>query len=132
MAYERRTHKLGGIALAAAAGFGLGVLAGLVTGEWLGRMNPERVRLAVRRLRPQLATARDPRAVERALLRALRTDPQTRNLGIEVKTIAPGLIELTGRVPSAQLRRHAGETAQLAAGDDVIVNRLLVEGEDVG
>lgn len=132
MADERGTNKIAGVAFAAAAGFGLGILAGLVAGEWLGRMNPERLHRAIRRLRPKLVTSPDPQAVGRAVLRALRSDPQTRNLPIEVKTIAPGLIELTGRVPSSQLRRHAAHTAQLAAGEDVVVNRLLVEGEDVG
>jgi osmotically-inducible protein OsmY len=42
------------------------------------------------------------------------------------------LVELTGTVPAAELRRHAAEIAQAAAGEEVVVNRLLVEGEDVG
>jgi osmotically-inducible protein OsmY len=130
----RKSEKNGiaGIAFAAAAGFGIGLVAGLVAGEWLGGVHPERVRQAVRRLGPRVTGVRDPHAVERAVLRALKSDPRTRNLPIGVRWISNGLVELTGTVPAAELRRHAAEIAQAAAGEDVVVNRLLVEGEDVG
>ncbi len=129
---EPRKNGIAGIAFAAAAGFGIGLLAGLVAGEWLGGIHPERIRRAVRGLRPPISPVRDPQAVERAVLRALKSDPRTRSLPIAVRAISPGLLELTGTVPLAELRHRAAEIAQAAAGDDVVVNRLLVEGEDVG
>ncbi|GBD33590.1 hypothetical protein HRbin33_02585 [bacterium HR33] len=132
MARELGKNGIAGIAFAAAAGFGIGLMAGLVAGEWLGGVHPERVRRAVRRFGPRILPARDPQAVERAVLRALRSDPRTRNLAIGVRAISDGLVELTGTVPATELRRHAAAIAQAAAGDDVVVNRLLVEGEDVG
>lgn len=132
MPAERQKNGIAGIAFAAAAGFGIGLVAGLVAGEWLGGVHPERVRRAVERLRPPTSPARDPQAVERAVLRALKTDPRTQNLGIAARAISDGLVELTGTVPTGELRRYAAEIAQAAAGHDVLVNRLLVEGEDVG
>ncbi len=132
MPAERQKNRIAGIAFAAAAGFGIGLVAGLAAGEWLGGIHPERVRRAVRGLRPRISPAADPQAVERAVLQALKTDPRTRNLGIAVRAISDGLVELTGTVPAAELRRHAADIAQAAAGQDVVVNRLLVEGEDVG
>ncbi len=132
VAREPQKNGITGIALAAAVGFGIGLVAGLVAGEWLGGVHPERIRRAVRRLGPQISPARDPQAVERAVLRALKSDPRTGNLRIGVRAISDGLVELTGTVPAPELRRHAAEIAQAAAGDDVVVNRLLVEGEDVG
>jgi hypothetical protein len=132
VARDPQQDGIAGIAFAAAAGFGIGLLAGFVAGEWLGGIHPERVRRAVRHLGSRLWAERDPLAVERAVLRALESDPRTRHLGIGVRTISTGLVELTGTVPAAELRHHAGAIAQAAAGDDVVVNRLLVQGEDVG
>lgn len=120
-----------GTALAAAVGFTTGLLAGLVVGEWLGDVSAERLRDAARRLGAGERPPVDPTALERVVLRALRGDPGTRNLPIQVRVVDAGLVELTGRVPTEEARELAGEAARAAAGADVVVNRLLVEGTDV-
>lgn len=119
-----------GTALAAVVGFTAGLLAGLVVGEWLGDVNRERLRSAVRRLGGEMPPV-DPAALERLVLRALRGDPRTRHLPIQVRVVDAGLVELTGRVPTEEARERAGEAARAVAGADAVVNRLLVEGTDV-
>ena len=58
-----------GIAVTAAAAFGLGLLAGVVAGEWLGGVNAARVRRAVDRLRPEVPPG-DAAALEGVVRRA--------------------------------------------------------------
>lgn len=119
-----------GTALAAAVGLTAGLLAGLVVGEWLGDVTRERLRSAVRGLGGETPPV-DPAALERLVLRALRGDPRTRHLPIQVRVVDAGLVELTGRVPTEEARERAGEAARAVAGADAVVNRLLVEGTDV-
>ena len=119
-----------GIAVAAAAAFGLGLLAGVVAGEWLGGVNAARVRGAVRRLRPELPPG-DRAALEGTVRRALRAEPATRYLKVRVRAAGERLIELTGSVSDAAARERAGATAREAAPGCTVINRLLVEGEDV-
>jgi BON domain len=119
-----------GIALAAAAAFGLGLMAGLVASEWLGGVDAARVRRAVDRLRPELPPA-DRAALEGAVRRALRAQAATRYLKITVRAAGPGLIELTGRVGDAVARERAGTVAREAMPGCTVINRLLVAGEDV-
>ena len=61
------------MALATAAGLGLGVLAGMVGGELLGDLGSERVKGAVRRLRrsEREAPEADPQDIERDVVAAL-------------------------------------------------------------
>lgn len=120
-----------GTTLAAAVGFTAGLIAGVVVGEWLGDVNAKRLRTAVRRLGAGETPPTDPVMLERVVLRALRDDPHTRHLPIQVRVVDSGLVELTGRVPSEDLRERAGEAARTVAGDEAVVNRLLVEGSDV-
>jgi len=121
------------VALATAAGLGVGLLAGIVASEFLGDVNPERVRRVVRRLRRGEAgpSEHDPRVVERAVAAALGENPQTRDLTITARALGDGVVELTGTAPDPEARRLAGKVSRGAPGADVIVNRILVEGEDI-
>ncbi len=125
-----RDEGIFGIAVAAAAAFGLGLMAGLVAGEWLGRVDAARVRRVVHRLRPELPPG-DPGALEATVRRALRSQPATRYLKVRVRAAGERLVELTGRVGDAVARERAGATAREAVPGCVVINRLLVEGEDV-
>lgn len=122
-----------GVALATAAGLGIGLLAGLVAGELLGEVNPARVRRVVGRLRRSEAddVPEDPRLLERAVVAALGENPQTRNLTITARALGDGVVELTGTAPDSEARRLAGKVSRGAPGADVIVNRILVEGDDI-
>ncbi len=124
-------RRVAGIALAAAFGFGLGLLAGLVAGEWLGGVDAGRVRRTVGRLRGEPPEPADPTAVRRAIQDALRADPATGSLKVRVRVLEQGLLELIGRAPSAEARERAGARAQAVAPGWSVVNRLLVEGEDL-
>ncbi len=117
------------MALAAAAGFGAGLFAGIVLGEWLGAVHPDRVRRLFRgRVAPEPS---DPSQVERAVLRALRGASATRRLNLGARVLDGGVVEITGVAPDERTRHMAGEAAAAVAGADVVVNRILVEGRDV-
>ena len=126
MGENRRDSRLLGIALAAAAGFGVGLTAGVVAGELLGNVNAQRMRHLVRRFGAEPAAPRSPADIERAVTEALAAAPETQGLPIRARAIDDGLVELTGRAPSEDLRLKAGEIARRATGGDVVVNRILV------
>jgi hypothetical protein len=123
---NRREGSPLGIMLAAAAGFAAGLAAGLVAGELLGNVNAQRMRHMVRRFGAEPQTPRTPADIERAIANALAASPDTRGLPIRVHAIEDGLVELTGRAPSEELRIKAGDIARRATGGDVVVNRILV------
>jgi hypothetical protein len=121
------------VALATAAGLGLGVLAGLVGGELLGDLGTERVKGAVRRIsRSERAVLElDPQDVERAVTSALAEHPKASDLAVGVRALGDGVVELSGTVPDNAARRIAAKIARGVAGAQVVVNRILVEGDDV-
>jgi len=123
---HRRDGGLFGIALAAAAGFGIGLAGGLVAGELLGDVNAQRMRHLVRRFGAEPSVPRTPADIERAVTEALAASPDTQGLPIRARAIDDGLVELTGRAPTEDLRLKAGEIARQATGGDVVVNRILV------
>jgi len=122
-----------GIALATAAGLGAGVLAGIVAGEFLGDLGTERVRGAVGRLRRPAApeTPLDPAQLETAVVDALSGHPKTEQLTVGVRALGDGVVELSGTAPTAAARQAAGKVARTVRGAGVVVNRILVEGDDV-
>jgi hypothetical protein len=126
-----RTESVAGIALASAAGFGFGLLAGLIAGEWLGGVDAERVRKAVDRFRPESGGAGDRTVLEAAVRQALRSEPATRYLKVRVRALGDRLVVVTGRVGNEVARERTGEVARAAAPGCTVINRLLVEGEDL-
>lgn len=124
-------EKRGGTTLFALLGLGLGLAFGVVLSEKLGNVNRERVRSAVRRMRDRGGDEEmDPDQIERNLLSALRGNPTTRRADINVRALGDGLVELTGTVPDERTRDIARDLAVAAAGAEVVVNRILVEGMD--
>jgi hypothetical protein len=124
-------RRVAGVALAAAGGFALGLLAGLAAGEWLGGMDAGRVRRTVQRLRRAAPELGDPTAVRRAVEEALRADPATGSLQVRVRILDQGLLELVGRTASVEARERATARAAAAAPGWRVVNRLVIEGEDL-
>ncbi|NIM50241.1 MAG: BON domain-containing protein [Gemmatimonadales bacterium] len=121
------------MALSTAAGLAMGVMAGLVAGASVGRVSSDRVRRVVGRLRSARSAEppQDPGTVERAVSAALEENPTTRDLTISVRGLGDGVVELTGTAPDPTARRLAGKLARGVPGADVVVNRVLVEGDDV-
>lgn len=118
-----------GLAASAAAGLGLGVIAGVVLGEFLGRVDADRVRATVRRLRRPVLKAgpEDTEAVRREVQGALDENPKTRSLSVGVRALGEGVVELSGVAPDPDARDLAGSVARGVSGKFVVVNRMLVE-----
>jgi osmotically-inducible protein OsmY len=138
---EDERRGVTGIALSAAAGLGIGLIGGLILHEFLGGVNTEPMRQAVRRIRTSgsqrsedversLDEAVAAREVERAIYEAIAEDPDTQALQVQAEALGDGLIELTGTVPSDLDRQLVAEVARSVAGAEVVVNRILVEGTD--
>jgi len=124
---RRKRESPLGIAIASAAGFGAGLLAGVILGGWLGAVHPERVRRILGGKREPETV--DPARLERDVLRALKTTSATRRLNLSARALEGGLVELTGIAPDERTRQSAGDAARIAG--DVVVNRILVQGRDV-
>jgi hypothetical protein len=118
-----------GLAAFAAAGIGLGVIAGVVLGEFLGRVDGDRLRATVRRLRRPVLRVQpeDIEAVRREVQGALDENPKTRGLDVSVRALGEGIVELTGAAPDPEARDLAGSVARGVSGTYVVVNRMLVE-----
>jgi hypothetical protein len=126
---RRKRESPLGVALATVAGFGTGLLAGVILGGWLGAVHPERVKRILGGKREPDSI--DPTQLEREVLRALRTTSPTRRLNLSARALDGGLVELTGIAPDERTRQAAGEAAARIAGTDLVVNRILVQGRDV-
>ena len=62
--------------------------------------------------------------LEEAAVEALRRDPQTGSCAIDVAAIAPGMIELTGMVPTHEVAQRAARLLHALPGVRTVVNRL--------
>jgi BON domain len=127
----RHADELNGgeVLLWTALGVGSGLVAAIVLSEWVGEVNPGRVRRVADRLResgPRLTASASVRAVEVAL----RADPRLAGLTIEARAVGRGAVELRGWVPSRNLRTAAGRTALAVPGIESVINGILVRGED--
>lgn len=127
----RRSERQGEWVAWAAMGLGVGVLAGFVLAESVGKMDRARIRRAVDGLAgrdsPALLTSdRAARLAERALDRT----PGLTTLALEARGLRPGVVELAGWVPDRHHRALAERTVAAVEGIDSVVNRLLVEAED--
>ena len=113
-----------------ALGVGSGLLAGIALSEWVGGVNPGRVRRVADRLRESGPARLTASASVRAVEVALRADPRLAGLSIEARGVSRGAVELRGWVPSRSLRTTAGRTALAVPGIESVINSILVRGED--
>ncbi len=114
----------------ATLGVGAGLAAGFALSEWMGGVNPARVRGAARRLREGAPLRLTPAASVQAVEAALRAEPRLEGVGIEVVSFSRGVVELRGWVPTRTARAIAGRAALAAPGIDSVINSILVHGED--
>ena len=120
----------GEVVLWTALGAGAGLLAAVALSEWVGDVNPGRVRRIAGRLREQGPTRLTAAAAVRAVEAALRAEPRLTGLTIDTRAVSRGAVELRGWVPSRSLRTCAGRTALAVPGIESVINSLLVRGED--
>lgn len=120
----------GEVVLWAALGAGAGLVAAIALSEWVGEVNPGRVRRIAGRLRGQEPARLTAAASARAVQVALNAEPRLAGLPIEVRTVSRGAVELRGWVPSRSVRTWAGRTALVVPGIESVINSLLVRGED--
>ncbi len=118
------------VVLWGALGLGTGLVAGFLLSEWVGGVNPDRVRGVARRLRQGAPARLTSSASARAVEIALGAEPRLADIGIETLPVARGVVELRGWVPTRAVRAVAGRTALAVPGIESIINSLLVRGED--
>lgn len=125
MSEEKRAEHVVGMAVLAAAAFAVGAAAGMAMGGAIGAVHGRRVRDTLERLaRPRAGTS--PGDLEEAVRSALRDDEATSDLDIEVHVANGGLVELTGVVSDAVVRRAAADVARAVLGVEVVVNRIML------
>ena len=109
-------------------GVGSGLTVGLVLGEWLGgrrlRRRPEDLPHA-----PAGAARTIAQTVE-AVRNALDQSQAFRVLGITVRALAPGMVEVGGWVDDRATRAQVIRFAQSVPGIREVLDSLLVRGED--
>jgi len=115
-----------GIVLTAVGAFTIGAAAGMALGGAIGAVHGGRVRDTFGRLGRGARQA--PEALAQAVLAALREDEATSDLDIHVHVAEQGLVELTGVVSDATLRRVAADVARAIPGVEVVVNRIMLRG----
>jgi hypothetical protein len=120
----------GEVLLWMALGVGSGLLAAIALSEWVGDVNPGRVRRVADRLRENVPTRLTASASVRAVEVALGAEPRLAGLTIEARAVSRGAVELRGWVPSRSIRTVAGRTALAVPGIESVINSILVRGED--
>jgi len=122
-----------GITLSAIVGAGLGLFAGLAASQFFSEVSPKGVGGAVRGIgrRSSKGEPPPPEVLERQVTGALGENPKTRQLDVRARALSEGIVELTGTAPDADARAAAATVARGAVDHAVIVNRILVAGEDV-
>ena len=130
---DRSTLDLLLVALGAAAG----VAVGFLVGGSFGRMTAHRVKRALKRrrrrrgeIRPGDWTDDNSETLAARAVDALRGNPVLARRPIRVRVLAPGLVELAGRVESSAERQRAGQLVRRLADVTDVINRLLVAGVD--
>ncbi len=122
-------RNITGIALSAALGFGLGVIGGLLLRDFVGGIDTEPVKEAVRRLSgPHTEPKDDHSAIEDAVIQAWEDDPDLRPLALAVEALGDGIVEITGTASSQMTRQLAADVARSVQGADVVLNRIHIEG----
>jgi osmotically-inducible protein OsmY len=120
----------GEVLLWIALGVGSGLLAAIALSEWVGDVNPGRVRRVADRLRENVPTRLTASASVRAVEVALGAESRLAGLTIEARAVSRGAVELRGWVPSRSIRTVAGRTALAVPGIESVINSILVRGED--
>jgi hypothetical protein len=111
-------------------GVGTGLLAGFALSEWVGGVNPKRVRRAARSLGHSMPARVTPAASARAVDAAIHAEARLAGFAIEVMAVSRGTVELRGWVTDRGSRTLAARVARAVPGIDAVINSILVRGED--
>ncbi len=127
---RHRDHVSAGDLFAAVGGALVGLVVGFVAGASVGRVNKQRLRRAVGRMRtaPMVWTAEEAERLVARVLDALARDVVLARRPIRVQVLGMGLVELTGRVLHASEIGLAGDIVQQVEGVKTVLNHLLVQG----
>ncbi len=108
-------------------GVGTGLAAGLLLGEWLDwrKSDSTAAEKPARKERPGSAAAAVAEVQE-----ALAADTFFAPLGVVVRAVAPGVVELGGWVDDRITRGRLARFADGLPGIDGVINNVLVHGED--
>lgn len=129
----RRRDSAGDLILYAFAGIAIGVVGGILLGEWVGDVNRDRVRRGLTRLRkaePKAPPIDEPKLLRQVVTQALRAAPDVSMRGIKVHPIDAGVVELTGWTDDEAERERLAEVARGVRGVSSVINRVLVRGVD--
>jgi hypothetical protein len=118
--FERRTSGTEAWAVAAGAAAGAGVLAFAI----LRSVRELRRRQYTEDMVPALPAELE--ALEEEAVELLRRDVETGECAIDVAAIAPGIIELTGYVPTAELGQRAARVLHALPGVNTVISRVEV------
>jgi hypothetical protein len=111
-------------------GVGTGLVAGVALSEWVGGVNPNRVRRVAKRLSQGVPGRVTPAASARAVDAALRAAPRLAGFTLEVMAVSRGTVELRGWVTDRGARALAARVACAVPGIETVINSILVRGED--
>jgi hypothetical protein len=122
---EGKDRDVTGISLSAALGFGVGLVGEIFLREFLGRVNTDPVKKAVRRLNaPEGESKKERAAIEDGVIQAWEDDPDLRPLPLAVEALGDGIIEITGKAASPMTRQLASDVARSVPGAEVVLNRI--------
>jgi osmotically-inducible protein OsmY len=127
---ESRGGSVLGIVLTAIGCFAIGAAAGMALGGSVGAVHGDRVRDTFGRLGRGARQA--PEDLAQAILAALREDEATSDLDLHVHVADRGLVELTGVVSDATVRRVAADVTRAVPGVEVVVNRIMLRAAPTG
>jgi len=68
-------------------------------------------------------------SLESAAVEALRRDPVTGRCGIDVAALAPGILELSGSVPTQEVGQRAARLLHAVPGVKTVLNRLDIDSQ---
>jgi hypothetical protein len=111
-------------------GMGTGLLAGFALGEWVGGVNPTRVRRVAKSLGFSGVLHHTSAASARAVETALGAEPRLAGCALQVVPISRSSIELRGWVRDRPARTLAARVAGAVPGVETVINSILVRGED--
>jgi uncharacterized membrane protein len=108
-----------------------GLVAGIVVSEWIGDVNRPRIRRVAARLQqPAPVSSLTAAARARSAGAALQAHAALRDLGLQAVAVSQSTVELRGWVASRSTRALAARVARGVPGVEMIINNILVRGED--
>jgi hypothetical protein len=109
-------------------GFGAGIVAEFLTGQWLGRVT--RARVGVDILGHGTAGPAGSATLVRAAAEALAADAVLHAHHLKANLVSGRTVELSGWVPDRATRTRAMRLVQSQPGIETVINSILVHGED--